>query len=224
MHHFIAPSGIPINLSGVNTSSTSLLISWQPLEVDDQNGIILGYNVTYFSNDDDSVMTVTSDTMISITGLSVYTVYNVSVAAYTVVGTGPSDSITVRTDSTGELVVHIMSMSIPSSFHFMFIVPEAPQNLNYTNLTSTSIQVRWDPPGTFNGPNEGYEVTYRRIETSEDATIENITNTFVNVMNLEIYENYFVEVVALSDKGAGESASILVLTDEDCKNDDMLIL
>ncbi len=37
--------------------------------------------------------------MINISGLLVYTVYNVSVAAYTSVGSGPFDSIIIRTDS-----------------------------------------------------------------------------------------------------------------------------
>ena len=68
----------------------------------------------------------------------------------------------------------------------------------------------------FNGPNEGYNVTYRRLETNETITVS-VTNTTVNISGLEIYEEYNIEVVALSDKGAGDNVAILVLTDEDCK-------
>ncbi len=68
----------------------------------------------------------------------------------------------------------------------------------------------------FNGPNEGYNVTYRRLETNENSTVS-VTNTAVNISGLEIYEEYNIEVVALSDKGAGDNVAILVLTDEDCK-------
>ena len=79
------------------------MISWEPLAVDDRNGVIQGYNVTYYSSDDDFGATTTTDTMINITDLLVYTEYNISVAAFTVVGSGPFDFITVRTDSSGEL-------------------------------------------------------------------------------------------------------------------------
>ena len=95
-------------------------------------------------------------------------------------------------------------------------VPEVPQNLMYRNLTSTSVEISWEPPSTFNGPNEGYNVTYNRIETNERKTV-NVLSTSLNITALEIYEEYSVEVVALSDKGAGEATEILVLTDEDCK-------
>ena len=86
----------------------------------------------------------------------------------------------------------------------------------YRNLTSTSVEISWEPPSTFNGPNEGYNVTYNRIETNERKTV-NVLSTSLNITALEIYEEYSVEVVALSDKGAGEATEILVLTDEDCK-------
>ncbi len=101
---YAAPRATPVNLSGMNTSSTSILISWEPLRVDDRNGVILGYNVTYMSSDNDLVHTTTIDTMISITGLLVYTNYTVSVAAYTSIGSGPFDSIVVTTDSEREFI------------------------------------------------------------------------------------------------------------------------
>ena len=152
--------------------------------------------------------------MIDITGLLVFTVYNVSVAARTSEGTGPFDSIIVRTDSAGKCFFWLVNASY--YLFFFFSVPEAPQNLDYRNLTSTSIRVFWDPPETFNGPNEGYMVTYRRTETNVSNTTERM-DTSVNITGLEIYEVYVVEVVALSDKGPGESVTIMVLTDEDGK-------
>ena len=83
-------------------------------------------------------------------------------------------------------------------------------------MTSTSIELTWDPPTTFNGPNEGYEVTYRRIETDETKSFR-VTDTSFNITNLEKYEEYSVDIVAYSDKGAGEKITITVLTAEDCK-------
>ena len=97
----IAPSAAPVSLSGMNLTSTNLSISWEPPPIDDQNGIILGYNVTYTPDNGVSKDTTTNDTMIVINDLLIYTDYNVSVAAHTSVGTGPFDSIVVRTDSSG---------------------------------------------------------------------------------------------------------------------------
>ena len=96
----------------MNTSSTSILISWEPLPVDDRNGVILGYNVTYESSDNDLVHTSTIDAMINITDLLVYTDYTVSVAAYTSIGNGPIDSIVVTTDSSGITFIIIFFVSI----------------------------------------------------------------------------------------------------------------
>lgn len=84
-------------------------------------------------------------------------------------------------------------------------------------MSSTSIEVSWDAPTTFNGPNEGYEVTYIRNETGDNNTILNISETSVNISGLEIYEYYLVQVVALSDKGPGNEIEIMILTDEDGK-------
>jgi receptor-type tyrosine-protein phosphatase Q len=192
------PSGPPMSLIGSNSSSTSLFISWMIPLLDDQNGVILGYNITYFALTNTTVVFTdsTSDLNINITSLMIYTVYNVSVAAYTSVGTGPSTSIEIRTDSS---------------------VPTAPLNVVYRNISSTSVEVSWDEPTTFNGPNEGYEVRYTREETNITMTIHDIMSTSVNISDLEIYEVYTITVLALSDKGVGESSQITILTDEDCK-------
>ena len=89
----------------MNSSATSILVTWSALPEDDQNGIILGYNITYFIVDDELGATTSiseTSTTINITGLAIYTEYNISVAAYTIIDTGPYDSIVVRTDSSGK--------------------------------------------------------------------------------------------------------------------------
>ena len=99
----VVPSAPPENLTGMFSSATSLLISWFPPPEQDQNGDIMGYNISYFKVDNSDTVRYTSaeETMINITGLMVYTEYSVSVAAYTSLGTGPFDSIIERTDSSG---------------------------------------------------------------------------------------------------------------------------
>ena len=43
------PDGAPQNVKGQNTSSTSILVSWEAVQADLRNGIITGYNITYNS-------------------------------------------------------------------------------------------------------------------------------------------------------------------------------
>ena len=102
--------------------------------------------------------------------------------------------------------------------YYLLIVPTAPQNVTYENTSSTTIRVSWTPPTDFNGPNEGYEVSYVRLETNVQNTTGRLTTTSVDIDNLEIYEEYNLTVAAFTDKGAGTSSEILsILTDEDCK-------
>ncbi|XP_019860969.1 PREDICTED: receptor-type tyrosine-protein phosphatase F-like [Amphimedon queenslandica] len=176
----------------------SLRITWTELLEDDQNGVIIGYNISYFSLPavGQPINNFTSDTSYNISGLDVYTDYNVSVAAYTSAGTGPFDSVIRRTDST---------------------VPTSPSDVSYINISSTSIEVSWNPPTDFNGPNEGYVITYIRLESdTESMSTNRLTGTSFVIENLEKYEQYSVTVVAFTDKGPGASSDVLsVLTDED---------
>ena len=88
----------------MNTSSTSIFISWLPPPEQDQNGVITGYNVTYSIIGGGVMVNTTSGIQrsIELTGLEKFTQYSISVAAFTSVGIGPSDSITVSTDTDGK--------------------------------------------------------------------------------------------------------------------------
>ena len=91
-------------------------------------------------------------------------------------------------------------------------------DVSYTNISSTSIEVSWSPPTDFNGPNEGYELTYIRLENNMESSTDRLNSTSFFIDDLEIYEQYNVTVVAFTDKGPGTSSEVLsVLTDEDCK-------
>ena len=88
----------------MNSSATSILVTWSPPPKDDQNGVIRGYNISYFVVGDELSTTMSTSettTTINITGLAIYTEYSISVAAYTVIDTGPYDTVVTRTDSSG---------------------------------------------------------------------------------------------------------------------------
>lgn len=83
-------------------SPTSLNITWIPPDIDDRNGILLNYTITYTSSLDgqNNVMT-TPDTDILLTGLDEFTEYLIVVNATTSKGTGPGAETTVLTQPDG---------------------------------------------------------------------------------------------------------------------------
>ena len=106
---FSAPSAGVQGLSGVNSSSTSLSISWQPPPADDQNGVIRAYNVSYgltTQSPSDYVNLSISETEIELTSLEKFTDYTVIVNAFTIAA-GPVEAVTVQTDSDSELGIEL---------------------------------------------------------------------------------------------------------------------
>jgi len=75
---------------------------WDEVLVDQQNGIITGYTITYKSqaeNDNGRVQVNDSARQTELTNLMEYVKYNITVLASTVKGDGPaSGPIVVRTD------------------------------------------------------------------------------------------------------------------------------
>ena len=96
------PDGPPQSVEGHNSSSTSILVTWNEVLADEQNGIITGYTITYKSqteNDNGNVQVNGSVLQTELTNLKEYVNYNITVLASTVKGDGPaSDPIVVRTD------------------------------------------------------------------------------------------------------------------------------
>ena len=92
-------------MTGQNTSSTSILVSWEEVQAELRNGIITGYNITYESqteNDNGVVLAGPNDHQANLTGLKKFVEYNISVVAFTVKGDGPPSVIVVRTDQDSE--------------------------------------------------------------------------------------------------------------------------
>jgi hypothetical protein len=79
-------------------------VDWKEVVKREQNGIILGYYITYTKvlhlSKTIPIPAATFD--YEIPKLSVWTPYNVSVAAYTIVGSGPAASVQVSTEEGGD--------------------------------------------------------------------------------------------------------------------------
>ena len=88
-------------MTGQNTSSTSILVSWEEVQAELRNGIITGYNITYQSlteNDNGFAQAGPNDHQANLTGLKEFVEYYISVVTFTVKGDGPRSLIVVRTD------------------------------------------------------------------------------------------------------------------------------
>ena len=98
----IGPNAPPAIVTGYNTSSTTLLVQWDEVPADEQNGVILTYTVNYteLSNGRKQTQHVTAPTTnASLTGLNEYSNYSITVFASTIKGDGnASEPIIVITD------------------------------------------------------------------------------------------------------------------------------
>ena len=106
---FAAPDEAPDITESMSPTSTSLYISWNPPSAEKQNGILTDYVVCYTDNDELAVdmwqKTSTPTTNITLTDLSIFTEYTVSVSAATVAGVGPSDTVNVQTLSDSKSII-----------------------------------------------------------------------------------------------------------------------
>ena len=97
------PDGAPQNVRGEKTSSTSIIVMWDDVPVDKQNGIITGYTINYQSQTENhygNVQARSSEREKELTNLKQSVNYNITVSAFTVKGNGPPSypTIVVRTD------------------------------------------------------------------------------------------------------------------------------
>ena len=98
--HLTAPA-TPREVTATNLSSIEIFVTWQ--QPDPANGIIQQYIVTYYpsgSPSDDTTVS-TSNTSITIGGLSAFTNYSVFVVAVTVAPGPASTTVTVTTSEAG---------------------------------------------------------------------------------------------------------------------------
>ena len=99
----------PPNVRGSNKRSTSILVEWDQLPEEDQNGFILSYTVSYraLPNGPTKTKNVTAPAnQTTLTGLNEYTNYSITVFATTSKGGGnESTPIVVITDEDSKFVM-----------------------------------------------------------------------------------------------------------------------
>ncbi|KAM6153634.1 phosphatidylinositol phosphatase PTPRQ [Erethizon dorsatum] len=188
------PESSPQDVEIIDVSSSEIRLKWLPPQK--PNGIIVAYEVLY-KNIDTLFKKNTSTTNIILRDLKPYTLYNISVRSYTRFGHGNQSSslISIRTSET-----------VPYS---------APENITYKNISSGEIEISFFPPSSPNGIIQKYTIYLKRINGSEERTI-NTTSLTQNIKGLKKYTQYMIEVSASTHKGEGvRSAPISILTEED---------
>ena len=99
----VVPSGIPTNVRGIAISSTSIKLTWEPPQPEDQNGIIQAYNITITEVLTGRMMYFREggmDSLLIVNFLHPYYTYQCSISAETI-GPGPAANISVTTRQGG---------------------------------------------------------------------------------------------------------------------------
>lgn len=103
---FLVPSGAPLDFRVTATEVDSVSLAWEPVVLEERNGVILGYVVTLTSLLGTEPRQIDTEfTNASVPFLAPYTMYECTVLAYTSVGIGPpSEILLVRTRETCNLL------------------------------------------------------------------------------------------------------------------------
>ncbi|XP_063303215.1 phosphatidylinositol phosphatase PTPRQ [Pelobates fuscus] len=189
-----APSSPPYNVLYRNISSTKVLLTWEPPM--HANGIILFYKINYWNSS--HYLTSTSNiSSVILSDLRKYSQYQVVVSSHTIHGDGNQTSSVIYVNTLED------------------VPDDAPHNLSYRNLNSTSIQLFYSPPSSPNGIIILYLITC--VGTDGSSKHFSSSSGSVILTDLRKYTDYQVTVKARTSAGTGMESSrpLFVRTDED---------
>ncbi|KAM5314943.1 contactin-6 isoform 2-T2 [Glossophaga mutica] len=185
------PQLAPRGTSAQSFSASEMEVSWTAIAWNRNTGRVLGYEVSYWTDDPREPSTgqvrvggnVTAKT---ITGLKPNTVYFASVRAYNTGGVGPSSP-----------PVNVTTKKSPPS--------QPPANIAW-KLRNSKLCLNWEHVRTMENESEvlGYKILYRRNRQSETHVLE--TNNTSAELLAPLEEDYLVEIRAVSDGGDGSSS------------------
>lgn len=98
------------------------------------------------------------------------------------------------------------------SFLFLCVVPEsAPIIKKFSNLSTTSVMLSWDPPVKPSGVIISYDLNLFGPERNISFST---TNNFIILEDLVPFTLYSIYTAARTIKGSGPSSMLLFYTDE----------
>ena len=184
-------------------------VSWDEVPCIEQNGPITGY-LLYYTNTtfDDTVNIIGGDNkQYSLTGLTPYTNYTVTVRAYNNAGIGPTSNETIQQTVESGKYTLIFSITVL----LCDLVPAVVSDLQVINVGIDTISISWNIPTIPNGIITVYEICYRESNSNEPYNITNTTNTQYSIEGLLLNTNYTIEVRAYTSIGPGDWSSILAI-------------
>ncbi|XP_026531599.1 protein sidekick-2 [Notechis scutatus] len=139
------PTAAPQTVVIQSITATQLDITWEPPPPETQNGDIQGYKIYFWEaqrqNETERVKTLfLPESGVKLKNLTGYTSYLISVLAFNAAGDGPR--------------------SIPIKGRTQQAAPSSPGSVKFSELTTTSVNVSWEPPLFPNGILEGYRLIY----------------------------------------------------------------
>ncbi|EDV21450.1 uncharacterized protein TRIADDRAFT_30409, partial [Trichoplax adhaerens] len=192
------PTAPPSNVSTIPISGRLISVAWLPPPISDQNGVIVNYNISYYSNEwkhGDTIQVSGNTTSLLLEELIPHTNYSITVKAATIIGFGPASiGIVTRTPQI-----------VPSA---------APANVRATTISARSISVTWLPPpkSDQNGVITNYNIAYYSSKWSHGGEIQVSGNiTMLVIDKLIAYSDYNVTVKASTIIGFGPK-SIGIIT------------
>ncbi|XP_043572414.1 contactin-2 [Chiloscyllium plagiosum] len=189
------PSVAPSEVSAQSLTSSEIEVSWRAVEQVTMNGILLGYEIRYWRDNDkkasaDRKRTPGLELSARVTGLRPSTLYHVEVRAYNSAGSGPpSLSTTVTTKKAP---------------------PNRPPGKISWRSAGSWVKIKWDHVKAFENESavDGYKVLYKAEDQSEIKMIETRKNSvqipFTNDMS------YLVMIRASGEGGDGAAAKIRI--------------
>ncbi|KAL7830593.1 hypothetical protein SRHO_G00317200 [Serrasalmus rhombeus] len=208
------PDEAPVIQSVKPSTTTSVLVQWQPPKEESVNGVLVGYRLYYRELQYDSapqeskkainsssvrgdltakstVKTVSNPSLteFELTQLQKYRRYEIVMTAYNIIGESPASAPV-------EVFVGEAAPSV------------APQNIQVNTISSTQLEVQWEPPPveTQNGIIQGYKIYYWEMDNqneTEKVKILFLPETSMRLKNLTSYTYYMVKLSAFNAAGDG---------------------
>ena len=108
VHHFVSffpvPDAPPLYITYSSPTSTTILLHWGPVPPQFKNGIIRGFKIEHQENQPNATLQVRERFLVNwalLGELKKFTEYYVRVRAFTSLGYGPENNITVLTSQDG---------------------------------------------------------------------------------------------------------------------------
>nr|XP_045622235.1 uncharacterized protein LOC123772893 isoform X5 [Procambarus clarkii] len=207
------PKNEPDGLQAADTDATDVVLTWNPVDEDSVNGLLLGYKVEYWEDDDgdaddddddevlQQVLTTGPVGRAELTGLKPFREYRARVSAVNSAFSGPTSATISFKTAEGE--------SGPVS------------NLKAKQLSDDSLLVNWEEPEEPHGVVKGYEVHYTTLrEDGQEGPVTQYDErlppsvTLVKLSDLEPSSTIRVTVSAVNAAGHGEGSSVEVELEE----------